>query len=103
MPTTGWSGLGRARLDLLPRRELLAYGQAVGGFLRRPRRSRNSAIATINLLGSVAFGVAAIAAYWVPTSGASSTWPRPTPSRRSEACASSRALILLLPRRGSRG
>ena len=26
-------------------------------------------IATANLVGSVAFGIAAVAAYWVPTSG----------------------------------
>lgn len=47
----------------------LAYRQCSGGFLRRPRRSRASAIATANLVGSVAFGIAAIAAYWVPTTG----------------------------------
>jgi YrhK-like protein len=47
----------------------LAYAQATGGFLRRPRRGRESTIATVNLVGSVAFGIAAIASYWVPTSG----------------------------------
>ena len=47
----------------------LAYAQACGGFVRRPRRDRESVIATLNLAGSVAFGIAAIAAYWVPTSG----------------------------------
>jgi hypothetical protein len=47
----------------------LAYAQACGGFLRRPRRDRASVMATLNLAGSVAFGIAAIAAYWVPTSG----------------------------------
>ena len=47
----------------------LAYAQACGGFVRRPRRDRESVIAVLNLAGSVAFGIAAIAAYWVPTSG----------------------------------
>ena len=47
----------------------LAYAQACGGFVRRPRRDRVSVMATLNLAGSVAFGIAAIAAYWVPTSG----------------------------------
>ena len=47
----------------------LAYAQACGGFVRRPRRDRPSVIAILNLAGSVAFGIAAIAAYWVPTSG----------------------------------
>jgi hypothetical protein len=40
-----------------------------GSLTARPRRTRDSLIATLNLLGSVAFGIAAIAAYWVPTSG----------------------------------
>jgi hypothetical protein len=48
---------------------LLSYKQSSGGFFRRPRRGRESLIATANLVGSVAFGIAAIAAYWVPTSG----------------------------------
>jgi hypothetical protein len=47
----------------------LAYAQARGGFVRRPGRDRVSVMATLNLAGSVAFGIAAIAAYWVPTSG----------------------------------
>ena len=47
----------------------LAYAQACGGFVRRPRRDCESVMAVLNLAGSVAFGIAAIAAYWVPTSG----------------------------------
>jgi hypothetical protein len=47
----------------------LAYAQACGGLVRLPRRDRESVIATLNLAGSVAFGIAAIASYWVPTSG----------------------------------
>jgi YrhK-like protein len=47
----------------------LAYVQATGGLLRLPGRGREPVIATLNLLGSVAFGIAAIASYWVPTSG----------------------------------
>jgi hypothetical protein len=47
----------------------LAYAHACGGLLRLPQRSRDAVIATANLVGSVAFGIAAIASYWVPTSG----------------------------------
>jgi len=47
----------------------LAYAQTCGGFVSRPRRDRESVMAVLNLAGSVAFGIAAIAAYWVPTSG----------------------------------
>ena len=46
----------------------LAYG-VVCGFFGRPRGSRDSVVATLNLAGSVAFGIAAIAAFWAPTSG----------------------------------
>jgi hypothetical protein len=46
----------------------LAYGVA-SGFFARPRRSRDSLIATLNLAGSIAFGIAAIASFWVPSSG----------------------------------
>lgn len=47
----------------------LGYVAVSGGLAARPPRTRASVIATANLVGSVAFGVAAIAAYWVPTSG----------------------------------
>jgi YrhK-like protein len=47
----------------------LAYAEACGGPFARPRRTRDAVIATLNLAGSVAFGVAAIAAYWAPSSG----------------------------------
>jgi hypothetical protein len=47
----------------------LAYVQVSGGALRRPPRTKDGAIATVNLLGCVAFGVSAVAAYVVPTTG----------------------------------
>jgi len=47
----------------------LAYRQSCGGFFRRPPGTRDAVIATANLVGSVAFGIAAMAAYWAPTSG----------------------------------
>ena len=47
----------------------LAYVAVSGRLVARPRRTRESLIATLNLAGSVAFGIAAIASYWVPTSG----------------------------------
>ena len=42
---------------------------AVSGLSARPQRSRDSAIATLNLVGSIAFGIAAVASYVVPSSG----------------------------------
>jgi YrhK-like protein len=47
----------------------LAYAAVTGGFLTRPRQTRDSLIATLNLAGSIAFGIAAIAAFWAPSSG----------------------------------
>jgi hypothetical protein len=47
----------------------LAYAVVTGGWLSRPRRGRESLIAILNLVGSVAFGIAAIASYLVPSSG----------------------------------
>jgi hypothetical protein len=42
---------------------------AVSGLTARPHRTRESVIATANLVGSVAFGIAALASYWVPSAG----------------------------------
>jgi hypothetical protein len=47
----------------------LAYVEASGSLLGRPRRTMESAIATVNLLGCVAFGISAVASYVVPTTG----------------------------------
>jgi hypothetical protein len=47
----------------------LAYAAVTGGFFVRPRQTRDSVIATLNLAGSIAFGIAAIAAFWAPSSG----------------------------------
>jgi YrhK-like protein len=47
----------------------LAYAAVNSAFFARPRRSRDSLIATLNLAGSIAFGIAAIASFWVPSSG----------------------------------
>ena len=41
----------------------------ISGLSARPRRTRDSAIATVNLVGSVAFGIAAVASYVVPDTG----------------------------------
>ena len=54
----------------------LAYVEVSGHLLGRPRRTLESAIATVNLLGCLAFGVAAVASYVVPATGTSATWPR---------------------------
>jgi hypothetical protein len=47
----------------------LAYVEVTGHLLGRPRRTLESAIATVNLLGCVAFGVSAVASHVVPTTG----------------------------------
>jgi hypothetical protein len=41
----------------------------VSGLTARPRRTRDSAIATLNMVGSIAFGIAAVASYVVPSTG----------------------------------
>jgi hypothetical protein len=81
----------------------LAYVQATGGFVRAPRRNRDSAIATINLAGSVAFGIAAIAAYWVPTSGSVLDLAVANSFTALGGLCFLGGAILLLPRGGSRG
>jgi hypothetical protein len=47
----------------------LAYVEVTGHLLGRPRRTLESVIATVNLLGCVAFGVSAVASHVVPTTG----------------------------------
>ena len=47
----------------------LAYVEVTGSLLGHPRRTMESAIASVNLLGCVAFGISAVAAYVVPTTG----------------------------------
>jgi hypothetical protein len=47
----------------------LAYTQVSGGALRLPPRTRDGAIAAVNLFGCVAFGVSAVAAFVVPATG----------------------------------
>ena len=46
----------------------LAYVEVTGGLLDRPPRGLEGGIVTVNLLGCVAFGVSALAAYVVPGS-----------------------------------
>jgi len=48
---------------------VLAYVAVSGGLLRRPPRTRPGLGAAVNLLGCVAFGVAAVGAYLVPSTG----------------------------------
>jgi hypothetical protein len=47
----------------------LAYVAVTGHLLGRPRRTLESAIATVNLLGCLAFGVSAVTAFVVPSTG----------------------------------
>lgn len=47
----------------------LAYAEVCGGPGCRPRRSLSRWIATVNLAGSVAFGISALASFVVPSTG----------------------------------
>ena len=47
----------------------LAYTEVCGGFLWRRDRTLEWKIAAVNLLGCIAFGISAIAAFWVPSHG----------------------------------
>lgn len=47
----------------------VAYVQVSGGRWHRPPRTMDGAIATVNLLGCLAFGASAVAAYVVPATG----------------------------------
>lgn len=47
----------------------LAYVALCGGLLRRPEWTRHWSIAAVNLLGCIAFGVSAVGAYLVPSTG----------------------------------
>ncbi|MFF0374852.1 hypothetical protein [Actinoplanes missouriensis] len=47
----------------------LAYVQVTGHLLSLPRRTLESAIATVNLLGCLAFGASAAASYVIPAAG----------------------------------
>jgi hypothetical protein len=47
----------------------LAYVEASGGLFRAVRRTLEWKIAAVNLVGCIAFGISAIAAFWVPTEG----------------------------------
>lgn len=48
---------------------LLAYAAVCGGLLHRPPRTKPGMGAAVNLLGCIAFGVAAVGAYVVPSTG----------------------------------
>ncbi|GIE58125.1 hypothetical protein BJY16_006479 [Actinoplanes octamycinicus] len=48
----------------------LAYVEVTGHLLGRPRRTLESAIASVNLLGCLAFGASAVASYVVPSADA---------------------------------
>ena len=47
----------------------IAYGAANGGYGRRIKRDTPATIALVNLIGSIAFGVSAVAAYVIPSTG----------------------------------
>jgi hypothetical protein len=47
----------------------LAYVEVAGGWLRRVPRTLEGTLVAVNLAGCVAFGVSAVAAYVVPSTG----------------------------------
>ena len=47
----------------------LAYVEVTAGLLHRPPRTLEGGIATVNLLGCVAFGASAVASYVLPSTG----------------------------------
>jgi len=47
----------------------LAYVEVAGGLVRRPPRTLDGGVVTVNLVGCLAFGVSALAAFVVPSSG----------------------------------
>ncbi len=47
----------------------LAYAEVCGGLLWTLQRGLEWKIAAVNLVGCVAFGISAIAAFWVPSAG----------------------------------
>jgi hypothetical protein len=70
---------GRIRLGLLPRLRYLAYAEVCGHALWTRNRTLEWKIAAVNLVGCIAFGISAIASFWVPSSGdvlalAASNW-----------------------------
>jgi YrhK-like protein len=78
----------------------LAYAVACGGFFALPGRDRGSVVATANLVGSIAFGIAAIAAFWVPSTGSILDLAAANSFTALGGVCFFVGAILLLPRRG---
>ena len=62
-------GPRRARLRVLPRRERLALTEVAHGSWSWDPRSLSWWISGLNMLGSIAFGVSAVAAFYRPDHG----------------------------------
>ena len=69
----------------------LAYAEVCGHPFWTRNRTLEWKIAAVNLVGCIAFGISAVASFWVPTPAACSPWPHRTGSRRSVGSASSSA------------
>jgi hypothetical protein len=75
----------------------LAYYAVCGRFACGPRRTRDWWIAAINLLGCVAFGISAIAAYVIPSTGTALDLARANATTAFGALCFLVGAVLLLP------
>ena len=85
----------------------LAYVEVTGGLLRRPPRTVEGGIVAVNLLGCLAFGLSALAAYVVPATGTEANVAVANAATSAGALAFLVGALLLLPegarRRDRRG
>jgi hypothetical protein len=75
----------------------LAYYSVCGRFVCRPRRTREWWIAAINLLGCIAFGISAVTAYVIPSTGSAIDLARANATTAFGALCFLVGAILLLP------
>lgn len=75
----------------------LAYVEVTGGLLRRPPRTVEGGIVAVNLLGCLAFGLSALAAYVVPATGTEANVVVANAATSAGALAFLVGALLLLP------
>ena len=75
----------------------LAYAAVAGGPVHRPPRTREGTMASVNLAGCVAFGLSAVTAYVVPSTGSPSNATVANLTTSAGALAFLVGAVLLLP------